>query len=309
MVRPRESEAACQLPALVEREARTTGRDRVADHMERDAARGRSSARAVSEIAVSAMTRASASIFVSSPVSVERTAAPPSRHPRTHDEVIDLPPAAANRARSGPSAALWVRPPATSGAEVTIVTSWPLSARWTAVPMPRQSLTSSRTTTRSPGTAVPSSTSWIENTSAPSTPGSRSTSGSARWNPDRAGLDPVATMTSSADSIVTQSAVASTSRRTSTPSVSRRRVNQSSRSVIWPRDGWRPASRNCPPSTGPRSRSVTVCPRSAATRAASNPAGPPPTTRTRRGCGAASNRSPSHSHSRPADGLTRQEIQ
>ena len=47
-----------------------------------------------------------------------------------------------------------------------------------------------------------------------------------------------------------------------------------------PRDGCRPASRNWPPSSPPRSSSVTRWPRSAATRAASRPAGPPPTTST-----------------------------
>ena len=143
----------------------------------------RASARAVSATGVSAMTSASASIFVSSPVSVDTTAATPSCQPRTTDDDIDRPPAAANRLRSGPSAALWKSPPPTTGAEVMIVTSCPLSARWAAVPRPRQSFRSSRTRTRRPGTAVPSSTSWIENTFAPSTPGSRSTIGSARWNP------------------------------------------------------------------------------------------------------------------------------
>ena len=121
------------------------------------------------------------------------------------------------------------------------------------MPSPRQSLRSSRTRTRGPVVAAPSRTSWIAKTSLPSTPGSRSTSGSARWNPARAGRDPVARMTSSAPAAATSSGPASTPSRTSTPSASRRRPNQPSRSVIWPRDGWRPASRNCPPSDGPRS--------------------------------------------------------
>ena len=85
------------------------------------------------------------------------------------------------------------------------------------------------------------------------------------------------------DSSATQSAVASDAE----PDVHAERLepppNHASRSVIWPRDGWSPASRNWPPRTGPRSTSVTRWPRSAATRAASSPAGPPPTTRTRRG--------------------------
>ena len=70
-------------------------------------ARSGRSASAVSETGVSAMTSASASSVETSPVSVDRTVATPSRHPRTQAEVIDRPPASAKRFRSGPSAALW----------------------------------------------------------------------------------------------------------------------------------------------------------------------------------------------------------
>ena len=90
----------------------------------------------------------------------------------------------------------------------------------------------------------------------------------------------MASTISSAPTAATSAAVAAVPRATSTPSASSRRPYHASRSVIWPRDGCRPASRNWPPSSVPASRSVTRWPRSAATRAASRPAGPPPTTST-----------------------------
>ena len=247
--------------------------------------------------------------MVSSPVAIVRTSAIPPCHPRTHAPVTDRPPARAKRARSGPSAALWNSPPATTDAAVRIVTSCPCSTRWSAVPSPRQSPTSSSTRTRGPGSTDPSSTSSIDAAAPASTPGSRSTIGSARWNPVRGGRDPVARITSSAPAPATSATPTSAPSRTSTPSASRRRAYHARSSVIWSREGWSPARRNWPPNRAPRSMRVTRCPRSAATRAASSPAGPPPTTSTRRGSGLASNRSPPHAHSRPADGFTRHEIQ
>ena len=185
-------------------------------------------------------------------------------------------------ARSGTSAALWNRPPPTTAAEVTIVTSWPglgqVQRRPEAAPV-AEVVEHEHARARRP--RVPSSTSWIDTTSARSAPGRRSTIGSARWNPVRGGRAPVATTTSSAPrGARRRAAVAAVPSRTSTPSASSRRPYHASRSPIWSRDGCRPASRNCPPSSSPRSRSVTRWPRSAATRAASSPAGPPPTTST-----------------------------
>src|SRR3990172_2205663 len=56
----------------------------------------------------------------------------------------------------------------------------------------------------------------------------------------------------------------------------------------------------CPPGSAARSSTVTACPRSASTRAASRPAGPPPPTTTR--CGPAPPRTPdSRSRPRPHD--------
>ena len=95
----------------------------------------RASARAVSATGVSAMTRASASIFVSSPGQRRhdgRHAVLPAEDDR--GPAIDRPPATAKRLRSGPSAALWKSPPPTTGAEVMIVTSCPLSARCSGGP-------------------------------------------------------------------------------------------------------------------------------------------------------------------------------
>ena len=199
-----------------------------------------------------------------------------------------VPPAAANRRRSGTSAALWNSPPPTTDADVTIVTWWPASAMDRAVPRPRQSPRSSRTRTRPATVAAPDRTSWTETASDRSAPGRLSTSGSARWKPVPGGRAPVARTTTSAPTPWIAERSAAVPERTSTPSASSRRAYQASRSRIWPRDGCRPASRNWPPSSSSRSRSVTRCPRSAATRAASSPAGPPPTTSTDRGVAAGS---------------------
>ncbi len=62
-------------------------------------------------------------MLVISPDGDETTRAMPSRQPAIDAEVIDRPPASAYRLRKGPSAALWNRPPATTAAEVTSVTS------------------------------------------------------------------------------------------------------------------------------------------------------------------------------------------
>ena len=85
------------------------------------------------------------------PSSVERTTRDAVRQPRTQADRHrpGRPPARIARAE-GPSAALWESPPPTTGAAVRIVTSWPCSARWSAVPRPRQSPRSSRTRTRWP---------------------------------------------------------------------------------------------------------------------------------------------------------------
>ena len=225
------------------------------------------------------------------------------------DSVTNRTFRAARRCRRGKSAAVRCSSFPTSGSGVTMVTSCPFSARCQAVPPPRQLPPSSSTVTRCPSRAALPITSSTDHTERGSYPASLSTWGRAFWNPDSAGSDPVAVMTVSAPREITSPASMGALYMISTPSLSSCPAYQSIRSRIWARRGCSPASRNCPPSRSDASARTTLCPRSAATRAASRPAGPAPITATDPGVSALVNRSPPHSNSLPADGLTRQEIQ
>src|SRR5215813_814841 len=89
---------------------------------------------------------------------------------------------------------------------------------------------------------------------------------------------PVATMTMSGASARTSSASAHLPKRMSTPSFWSRCMRQST--IPWSsrRRCARAARRTCPPGCSAASNSTTAWPRSPATRAASRPAGPAPTT-------------------------------
>ena len=139
---------------------------------------------------------------------------------------------------------------------------------------------------------------------APSTPGSRSTIGSARWNPApgraRARRDDDLVRAERGD---VRPRSPSTPRRTSTPSASSRRPYQPMQVGDLAARGLESGEPELAAERrAPFEQASPRCPRSAATRAASSPAGPPPTTSTRRGSEAGSNRSPPHSNSRPPTG-------
>ena len=101
-----------------------------------------------------------------------------------------------------------------------------------------------------PASARPSSTSWIDDDVGALRARQAIDHGAARAGTrSAAAARPVATTTSSAPAAATSAAVAAVPSRTSTPSAASRRPYHASRSPIWPRDGCRPASRNCPPSS------------------------------------------------------------
>ena len=197
----RRSEAASAAPGLVEaRGSPDAGRTQSPIAWNAMPRAVRSSARSVSATGVSAMTRVSASTFVD--VAGQRRRG--SREPGPPAEDDDDGASSGRRRRanalaSGPSAALWDRPPATTAAAVTIVTSWPASTRCSAVPSPRQSSTSSRTSDAlAAAGASPSSTSGSRDV-APSDAGQPVAPAAAPAGTRcRGGRDPVATMTSSA---------------------------------------------------------------------------------------------------------------
>ena len=247
----------------------------------------------------------------SSPVSVERSVAASPHHSATTVFGASSPPAPANRRRAGTSAALWYRPAATAGAAVAIVTLQPRSWRNIAVPIPRQSSTSSSTQhapcrrrRRRPSTscavvALPSSI-----------PGSWSARRSARWKPRgrrrRADGDDHMVGASAA----TSPASSGRPQRTSTPSRSSSAAYQARWSSTCDRVGCCPARRHCPPSSSDASTSTTCV---AALGAHPRRLETGRDRRRRRAPGPASaagvNRSPPHCASRPTDGLTRHEIQ
>ena len=110
------SEAARELATLVEGQAGAAWRDGVADEVEARSRAPQSSRPGRSRRpGVSAMTRVSASMRRLGPVAFVRRIAAPRPMPSTRAPVTDRPPAVAKRVRSGPSAALWNRPPATTG--------------------------------------------------------------------------------------------------------------------------------------------------------------------------------------------------
>ena len=134
--------------------------------------------------------------------------------------------------------------------------------------------------------------------------------GSARWKPVSGGRDPVATMTSSASAAVTSAALASTPRRTSTPRAVQLPPEPGDEvgdlAARWLAPGEPELAAELRPAL--QERHVMAPLRRDASRlqpgrtAADDEHAP-------RVLAAGSNRSPPHSHSRPADGLTRQEIQ
>jgi len=120
------------------------------------------------------------------------------------------------------------------------------------------------------------------------------------------GVPPVAMMTTSGFSASTSSSSASVLRFTSTPRRPSSELRQSTMPMTSRRQLAREANTSCPPSLSAASSNVTLWPRSAQTRAASNPAGPPPTTTTLRPARGERSISCGSVISRPVDGLCRQ---
>ena len=157
---------------------------------------------------------------------------------------------------------------------VTISTWAPLSARKSAVDMPVNSQMVSYTSTFLPGATLPSSTSQLLTTNPSAAPQCSfcSTNG---WPPT------ASTMMSGRRSWMVATSAAVPRRRSTF-----RRANSSwyqrVMPAIWSRCGALAAMVICPPICSFFSNTVTSWPRSAATRAASMPAGPAPTTTTLR---------------------------
>ncbi len=167
-------------------------------------------------------------------------------------------------------------PIATPGlmSSVTISTWLPLSARKSATDMPVNSQMVSYTSAVLPGATVPSSTSQLLTTRPSAAPQCSFCSMN--------GCPPTASTTTSGRRSMRVSTFAAVPRRRSTFSRASSSWYQRVMPAIWSRCGALAAMLICPPIASFFSNRVTSCPRSAATRAASMPAGPAPTTTTLR---------------------------
>ena len=167
----------------------------------------------------------------------------------------------------------------TSGANersgVTISRRAPLWAITSAACSAEWSPASSNSSTSCPGLTSPAKMSQADTTS---------------WLPVAStsvwGSPPVAMMTTSGFSARTAAASAKVLKRNTTPCSSQRAMRQSMMLIISLRRALKAVRRICPPGLGAASSTVTAWPRSDATRAASMPAGPAPTTSTLRRVGA-----------------------